>query len=225
MARVNHCTHLSILLLIALADALRLPQQPTRRTALVGAATLVVLPATQRAHADGITGGAGGFGPYGEPLSTLKQGDGARLNFGSEDNDAVARNALTGGGTPLYDSTAVDLAKVEAITKRWTAMVGSVRTALTNEKGSAAANAAAAKAAFDTGMGSLKQDMRSVAKALAGGDVTSRSTQTRGGGATASFNYNTGQFSLQPIAEKPEAIFRLVTDCAPQRALTRLPEA
>merc|ERR1712205_248334 len=102
-----------------------------------------------------------------------------------------ARNALTGGGTPLYN-LAVDPAKVDAITKRWTTMVAGVRRALTNEKGSTAANAAAVKAAFDTGMGSLKQDMRSVAKALAGGDVTMREMQTRGGGATAAFDYSTG---------------------------------
>ena len=51
-----------------------------------------------------------------------------------------------------------------------------------------------------------------VAKALAGGDVTQRETETRGGGSTADFDYNTGQFKLQPIAETPEAIFRIITD-------------
>ena len=51
-----------------------------------------------------------------------------------------------------------------------------------------------------------------VAKALAGGDVTRRETETRGGGATADFDYNTGQFKLQPIAETPEAIYRIITD-------------
>lgn len=51
-----------------------------------------------------------------------------------------------------------------------------------------------------------------VAKALAGGDVTQRETETRGGGATADFDYNTGQFKLQPIAETPEAVFRIITD-------------
>ena len=48
-----------------------------------------------------------------------------------------------------------------------------------------------------------------------GGDVQVRETQTRGGGATATFDYATGQFALKPIAEKPEAIFKLITDCAP----------
>eukprot|EP00320_Phaeocystis_rex_P003476 CAMPEP_0119062806 /NCGR_PEP_ID=MMETSP1178-20130426/6316_1 /TAXON_ID=33656 /ORGANISM="unid sp, Strain CCMP2000" /LENGTH=261 /DNA_ID=CAMNT_0007044113 /DNA_START=43 /DNA_END=828 /DNA_ORIENTATION=- len=213
------------LLLLALSDALRLPTHLngaaalgalptlTRRAALGGTAALCALPAA--GVADGIMGAdsAKGFGPYGEALSELKQGDAARMGFSIEANDAVARNALTGGGTPLYNSAAVDLAKVDAITKRWATMIAGVRKSLTNEKGSTAANAAAAKAAIDNGMGSLKQDMRSVAKALAGGDVQVRETQTRGGGATATFDYATGQFALKPIAEKPEAIFKLITDC------------
>ena len=83
------------------------------------------------------------------------------MSFSSEDNDAVSRNALTGGtGTQLYDANVVDPAKVEAISVRWRSMVVGVRKALTNEKGAPAANAALAKAAFDTGMGQLKVDMR-----------------------------------------------------------------
>ena len=75
---------------------------------------------------------------------------------------AVARNALTGGtGTRLYEANVVDSAKVEAVSSRWRSMTAGVRKALTNEKGAPAANAASAKAAFDTGMGQLKVDMRS----------------------------------------------------------------
>ena len=83
------------------------------------------------------------------------------MSFSIGDNDAVERNALTGGtGTQLYDANVVDPAKVEAISVRWRSMVVGVRKALTNEKGAPAANAALAKAAFDTGMGQLKVDMR-----------------------------------------------------------------
>ena len=83
------------------------------------------------------------------------------MSFSSEDNDAVSRNTLTGGtGTQLYQASVIDPAKVEAVSVRWRNMVAGVRKALTNEKGTKAANAAAAKAAFDTGMGQLKVDMR-----------------------------------------------------------------
>ena len=83
------------------------------------------------------------------------------MSFSSADNDAVSRNALTGGtGTQLYQASVIDPAKVEAVSVRWRNMVAGVRKALTNEKGTKAANAAAAKAAFDTGMGQLKVDMR-----------------------------------------------------------------
>ena len=83
------------------------------------------------------------------------------MSFSSDDNDAVSRNALTGGtGTQLYDANVVDPAKIEAVSSRWRLMVAGVHKALANEKGAPAANAAAAKAAFDTGMGQLKVDMR-----------------------------------------------------------------
>ena len=71
-----------------------------------------------------------------------------------------------------------------------------------------------------------------VAKALAGGDVTRRETETCGGGRTADFYYNTGQFRLQPIAETPEAIYRLITDAyvndlksSPAAALDKMDKA
>ena len=83
------------------------------------------------------------------------------MSFNIGDNDAVERNALTGGtGTQLYDAAKVDPAKIEAVSSRWRSMVAGVRKALTNEKGAPAANAASAKAAFDIGMGQLKVDMR-----------------------------------------------------------------
>ena len=58
-------------------------------------------------------------------------------------------------------------------------------------------------------MNVLKTKMRTVSKALSGGDITIRHG-TLDGVDQPRFDYNTGQFALQPIAAKAEACFAAV---------------
>lgn len=62
-------------------------------------------------------------------------------------------------------------------------------------------------------MGTMKVDMRTIAKILSDGDIMVRSS-TKGISGTneAAFNYNSGQFTLKPIAQEVETIIDSIND-------------
>ena len=132
----------------------------------------------------------------------------ANLQYGGEETDAVARNAMSGGGGPaLYDEVAKARLKeqLELATARWRKMATDVRKAL--DKSTPAYPVA--ESALLNNMNALKADMRAVSKTLSGGDITISYTSP-GGVKNVEFDYNTGQYKLQPIPEQAEAVFTIV---------------
>jgi len=55
-------------------------------------------------------------------------------------------------------------------------------------------------------MATIKQDMRNVSKAAASGDILVRD------GSIAKFDYNSGKFTLKPVAQLPEDLFAAVNE-------------
>lgn len=133
---------------------------------------------------------------------------------GFDDIDAVTRNSLGSDGPASYEPafSAMDeaeraavLAKIEAVGTRWRRMSADVGKAL-----SASTPAyPVAQSALDNNMNAVKGEMRTVAKALSGGDITVRD-DTMGGVDQPQFDYNKGSFKLQPLAEQAEQVFDVI---------------
>ena len=64
---------------------------------------------------------------------------------------------------------------------------------------------------MDNNMNQIKTDMRTVSKALSGGDITVRDI-TKGGVDQPQFDYNTGQFTLKPLVAQAEDVFKIIND-------------
>ena len=133
------------------------------------------------------------------------------MGFNFADNDSLARAAIgtpsTSGQKPIYDEASQVPEKLAAAKQRWSKMIGEVRKAL-NAKTPSKPNA---QSAIANNMNQLKTDMRVVSKSLVGGDITTRS-ETVSGQNIAEFNYNTGQFKLQPLPERAEGVFCVIND-------------
>ena len=180
-------------LLIAGAAAARvcvrtqIPGPLSRRQAILGAAAAAAVP--WRAAAS-------------------QEQEPANLSFSSDETDAVARNQMSGGGGPaLYDEVARSQvrARTDAAAERWRKMIGDVVKALDRTTPAYPV----AQSALDNNMNALKADMRAVSKELSGGDITVGYVSP-GGVQQPVFDYNSGQFKLQPLAEQCEAVFTAV---------------
>jgi len=161
------------------------------------------------------------------------------LDLGGEEADAVARNQLGSATGPKSYAASFDamdegeraalLGKLDAATARWKRMRGQVEKAL-----SASTPAyPVAQSALDNAMNQVKGDMRTVSKALSGGDITVRDL-TKGGVDQPQFDYNTGQFTLAPMPALAEEVFKVVNElyfagikarASPAVGLARLEEA
>jgi len=166
------------------------------------------------------TASAAAAAAIGLPSAALasRYGEYANLGFSLEENDSVARNQMSGqgralydagsgAGTALYDEASRAKEKTAAIVARWQKMTAEVAKAL----GKATPAYPVAQSALDNNMNALKTDMRTVSKALSGGDITVRDT-TKGGVDQPRFDYNTGQFELQPTVKKAEEVFAVIND-------------
>lgn len=139
------------------------------------------------------------------------------LLLGGEEADAISRNQLGSATGPKSYSAAFSamdeaersalVARVDATDARWRKMCGEVSKSLSATKPAYPV----AQAALDLSMNQLKTDMRTVSKALSGGDITVRDT-TKGGVDQPQFDYNTGQFALQPMPAQAEEVFKVVNE-------------
>lgn len=148
-----------------------------------------------------------------------KEGEFAKMSgtMGGDEADAIARNQIgSATGPKVYkqafsamseDERTALLAKAEAVTAKWLKMKAEVTKALSAKTPAYPV----AQSALDNSMNALKTDMRTVSKALSGGDITVRDT-TKGGVDQPRFDYNTGQFELQPLAAEAEEVFKVVND-------------
>ena len=141
------------------------------------------------------------------PAFASQTQDPANLGFSLDEVDAVARNGLGGDGPALYDEVARAQVKerTDASVTRWRKMVADVIKAL--DKPTPAYPVA--QSALDNNMNALKADMRAVSKELSGGDITIGYTSP-GGVKNVQFDYNSGQYKLQPLAEQAEAVFTVI---------------
>ena len=139
------------------------------------------------------------------------------MMLGGEEADAIARNQLgSATGEKAYAAAFADMdeteraalrAKTEAVVKRWKKMQGDASKALQ----ASTPAFPVAQGALDTNMNQIKTDMRTVSKALSGGDITVRDI-TKGGIDQPQFDYNTGQFTLKPLVAQAEDVFKIVND-------------
>ena len=139
------------------------------------------------------------------------------MAIGGEETDAVARNQLgSATGPKSYASAFGDmddveraalLAKIDGVANRWRKMQADVGKAMT----ASTPAYPVAQSAIDNNMNQIKTDMRTVSKALSGGDYTVRDN-TIGGVDQPQFDYNTGQFTLQPIPAQAEEVFKIIND-------------
>jgi hypothetical protein len=137
--------------------------------------------------------------------------------MGGEEADAIARNQLgSASGRKAYspafsamsgEEQAALLAKEEAVIQRWVKMKADVTKALSAKTPAYPV----AQSALDNSMNAIKTDMRTVSKALSGGDITVRDT-TLGGIDQPQFDYNTGQFTLQRVPAQAEAVVKAVNE-------------
>ena len=160
------------------------------------------------------------------------------MTLGGEEADAIARNQLGSAvGEKSYAAAFADMdegeraalkAKVDAVVSRWRKMQAEATKALS----ASTAAYPVAQSALDNNMNQIKTDMRTVSKALSGGDITVRDI-TKGGIDQPQFDYNTGQFNLKPMVAQAEDVFKPINDCyfagikakAASRALKDLSEA
>lgn len=132
------------------------------------------------------------------------------------DADAVARNVLGSAepGRGAFKSAfenmdseqrAALLGKTETVVTTWRKMQAEVTKALSAKTPSYPI----AQSALDSSMNIIKTEMRTVSKALSGGDITVRDI-TMGGVDQPQFDYNTGAFKLQPLAQQAEDVYKVV---------------
>jgi len=155
----------------------------------------------------------------GEKCRSSGYGEFAKMSgtMGGDEADAIARNQLgSATGPKSYtqafsamseDERTALLAKAEAVTAKWLKMKAEVAKALSAKTPAYPV----AQSALDNSMNAIKTDMRTVSKALSSGDITVRDT-TMGGVDQPRFDYNTGQFELQPLAAEAEKVFKVVND-------------
>jgi hypothetical protein len=111
-------------------------------------------------------------------------------------------------GEVLYDGAekAMLLQKLDSLSPKFEKMISRVEAAI--RKGMQQE----AKSVLSSAMGGLKLDMRFLSKAASNGDILLRGSIGVSGQAEAEFNYNSGQFALQPIAALAEKIIDSVND-------------
>lgn len=139
------------------------------------------------------------------------------LTLGGDEADAVARNQLgSATGDKAYAAAFADMdaseraalkIKVDAVVTRWRNMQGAATKALS----ASTVAYPVAQSALDNNMNQIKTDMRTVSKALSGGDITVRDV-TKGGVDQPQFDYNTGQFNLKPLVAQAEDVFKVIND-------------
>jgi len=130
--------------------------------------------------------------------------------------------ASESGGPAVYDlgEKAALKTKMEKIIKTFEDMTSKVEVAVKAGKRSDA------QAQISNSMGSLKSDVRTVTKALLGGDILSRSDSTGFSGTKeAKFDYTTGQFALKALSADAESVLSLITDLYFNSIPTAAPEA
>jgi hypothetical protein len=118
--------------------------------------------------------------------------------FNKEDDTKVGQAVYNEIDLSTIDS------KLKSITNDWNNMISKVEIALKKNQKSDAQSAIA------NTMGSLKANMRQLAKILNNGDIIVRNDN--GNELNAEFNFNTGQFKLRPIAQKTEDVINAVND-------------
>ena len=104
-------------------------------------------------------------------------------------------------GSAIYDDNDVK-DKVASTQKAWDAMFAKVETAIKEGKKKEAKNA------ITLPLFQLKADMRQLSKVACKGDIYVR----RKVGGEANFDYNSGQFEIQPLAQKPEQAIDILND-------------
>ncbi|KAJ1442286.1 hypothetical protein B484DRAFT_476275 [Ochromonadaceae sp. CCMP2298] len=119
-------------------------------------------------------------------------------------------SAVESTGPVVYDESeaAVIRERKEAVRKRWQGMAETVRAAESSEGGAAAKARARdlAKNSIANSMNPLKTDMRRISKVLSGGDILVKE------GGLSKFDYNSGTFTLQPVAAQAEKVFGAVNE-------------
>ena len=138
-----------------------------------------------------------GLSSFFPPIPMVFAFEGAKMEFFvKEDTSEI--------GSAIYNEDSKQNELFSKIDKKWHTMCSTVEADL--KKGSISAKADA-KSSISLALNSLKSDMRTVSKIVAGGDIFEK-----GGMGLSKFDYNTGQFSLKEAAAKAEAVFTEIND-------------
>lgn len=133
------------------------------------------------------------------PFASFADSKLPKMEYFIKENDVKVGNAVYNE----IDLSVVD-SKLKVIINEWNNMINRVEISLQKNKKSDA------QISISNTMGSIKINMRQLAKILNNGDIIVRNEN--GNELNAEFNFNTGQFKLRPIAQKTEDVINAVND-------------